>query len=164
MTSYLYSSPAGIPGAITRRLETTVEPGFLAAPLPLAFGVPLKVIAGGKFAAFEAADTAADFYGVLVRSAPSISGSTAEGFEDSVPNADYAQGIATRGYVNVACVTGTPTRGGAVYVRVANPGVGQAIGDWEADADGADNVLLPDVIWAVEGKDADNNAEIRVSR
>lgn len=160
MTSYLFRAPAGIAGSVTRVGQTTVEPGQLAASgTPTAFGQPVKVV-GGEFALMGAGSAAADFYGVLSRIVPSISGPAS----DDAPNAEAIAGIVTRGYVNVLCPTGTPARGGAVYVRVAAPGAGQAIGDFEAVADGADTVLLVGVIWASDGKDADNNAELRVAR
>lgn len=159
MTSYLYRAPAGIPGSVTRVDETNVEPGKLTADT--AYGSPVRIGAGGKFDLMGTGAVASDFYGVLTRIAPAISNAP-ETYAGGAAEADSMQGIAVRGYVNVACVVGTPARGGIVYVRViagANP-----VGSFEATADGANNVALTGVTWASDGKDSSNNAEIRIAR
>lgn len=161
MASYTYRMPSGVVGSITRTLETTVESAFLNSAKPvLAYGAPIKIVSG-KAEPFESGDDAADFYGILARTAPTISGSTSQTFANQTPNTETAQGIVTRGYVNVTCTIGTPVRGGVVYVRVV-AATGKAIGDIEATADSTNNVALTNVTWAVDGKDGDNNAEIRV--
>jgi tetrahydromethanopterin S-methyltransferase subunit H len=153
--------PSGVAGSITRALDTSVESVFLNSLKPvLAFGAPVKLVAG-KAEPFEAGDTAVKFYGILSRVAPSVSGSTAQLFTDGVPNVTSAQGVAVRGYINVACTIGTPVRGGIVYVRIV-AATGKAIGDLEATADGVNNVALTDAVWAVDGKDGANNTEIRI--
>lgn len=167
MTAYLYKAPAGIAGAITRVDDTTVEPGFLtAANGPTLFGQPVKVDpATGKFLLMGLTSVAADFYGILIREVPSISNSaTAQGFNDGGPNLGSAHGIAVKGYVNVVCGTGTPVRGGAVYVRIVDGGAGKPVGSYEATADGANSVLVPELTWAVNGRDTANGniAEVRI--
>lgn len=152
---------SGIAGAITRPLETTVESVNLNASKPvLAFGAPVKLVSG-KAEPFEVGSTAASFYGVITRVAPSIGGNTAQTFTDSTPNTASIQGVAVRGYLNVVCTIGTPVRGGAVYVRVVAAS-GKAIGDFEATADGSNNVALTNVVWAVDGKDGDNITELKI--
>lgn len=162
MTSILFRATSGVAGDVTRPDDTIVESGLLnASQAPDAFGVPLK-IASGKFEAVETGDAATDFYGILSRVAPSISGSLDQTFAGATPNTDSVQGIVVRGYVNVLCTVGTPARGGAVFMRVT-AATGKAVGDLEATADGADSVALAGVIWAVDGKDADNVSEIRIA-
>ena len=105
----------------------------------------------------------ADFAGVLVREAPSIAGSSTQGFADAIPNPDQVQGFIVRGYVSVIVASGTPARGGAVYVQtVANGGI--AVGAFRTTDDGSNAILLDNVTWASDGKDSDNNAEIRIAR
>lgn len=163
MTSYLYRAPAGIAGSITRVDATVVEPGYLAAAaFPTAFGQPVKIVAG-KFALMGAGSVAADFYGVVSRVVPAIGGA-AETFAAGAPQANQFQGIVTRGYINVLCGVGVPIRGAGVYVRIVDAGVGFPVGQYEVVADGVNNVLLAGVIWASDGKDSDNNAEIRIAR
>jgi hypothetical protein len=163
-TSILYRAPAGIAGAITRADLSAVEPGFLAAAgFPTKFGQPVKISAG-KFVLMGLASVAADFYGIVTRFTPAISNTTAEGLADGGPWPEQFVGILTRGYVNVECVIGTPARGGIVYVRIVDGGVGKPVGQYEATADGVNSVALTNVIWSVDGKDASNITEIRVGR
>lgn len=162
MTAFLYRAPSGVAGDITRQQDTIVESGLLnAAAAPAAFGAPVKIVSG-KFEKIASGDDAADFAGVLSRIAPSISGDTAQTFASGTPNAESVQGIVVKGYMNVKCAVGTPVRGAAVYMRVV-AATGKAIGDFEATADGDNNVALTGVTWAVDGKDADSVAEIRIA-
>jgi hypothetical protein len=162
MTSFLYRAPSGVAGDVTRPDNTIVEPGLLnAAQAPTAFGAPVKVV-NGKFEKIAASDTAAVFYGILSRIAPSIAGDTAQTFADGTPNVESVQGIVRKGYVNVLCKQGTPARGGQVFMRVV-AATGKAVGDLEATADGANSVALSGVTWAVDGKDASNVTEIRIA-
>ncbi len=168
MVSYLYQAPAGIPGDVTRVDETNVEPAMLVAVSTVyaqAFGIPMCYVSGG-ISQFSSGKVAADFAGILVREVPSQSGNTNSGFTDNIPNPDVAQGLAVRGYVSVKCAVGTPARGGVVWVRVV-ASTGHVIGDLEtADAGAGATVALSttQATWAVDGKDADNNTELRIAR
>lgn len=166
MVSYLYQAPAGVAGDVTRPDESNIEPGMLVAANSVfaqAFGIPMKYVSGGIQQFNGGAEAPGDFAGVLVREVPSVSGSTAQGFADNIPNPLVPQGLMVRGYVSVLCVSGTPARGGAVFVQtVANGGV--AVGAFRTTDDGANAIELSGVTWASTGKDADNNAEIRIAR
>lgn len=161
MTSFLYRAPSGVAGDVTRPDDTVIESGLLnAAAVPSAFGAPVKIVSG-KFEKIAESDTAAVFYGILSRVAPSIAGDLTETFAGGTPNADAVQGIVVSGYVNVVCTIGTPERGGIVYMRVV-AATGKVVGDFEATADGVNNVALTGVVWGVDGKDASNITEIRI--
>lgn len=167
-TAILFNSAAGYAGAITRPDVTNVEPVLLVAQSGVyaqTVGIPVKYVAGGV-AQFTGGEAASVFAGVLSRQLPAggISG-TAQGFNDFIPNYTQVQGLVVRGYMNVFCTQGTPARGGAVYVRVV-AATGKNIGDLEAtlDSTAGNNVLLPNVTWAVDGKDAGNIAEIRIAQ
>lgn len=167
MPAYLYSAPAGVPGDITRVDETNVEPARLIAnsgTFAQAFGIPMKYASGG-ITQMGTGDAATDFAGVLIREVPSISGNTLQGFNNTVPNSLQINGLAVRGYVNVKCTQGTPARGGVVYVRVVAD-TGKAVGDFEAVSDTTKSVALSttQATWAVDGKDANNNTELRIAR
>ena len=166
MTAYLYSAPAGVPGDVTRVDESNVEPAKLVAASSVyaqSFGIPMKYVSGGIQQFNGGAEVPGDFAGVLVREVPSISGNALSGFSDNIPNPNALQGLLVRGYIAVKCVSGTPARGGAVYVQtVANGGV--AVGDFRTTDDGSNAILLENVTWAVDGKDANNNTELRVAR
>lgn len=166
--AYLKTAPNGVAGDITRSDETNVEPAMLVAASSVfaqKFGAPMKYVTGGIQQFNGGAETAADFAGVLVREVPSISGNSNSGFTDNIPNPDQLQGLAVRGYVSVLCASGTPARGGAVYVQIiANGGV--TVGSFRATADGGNTVALTaaQAEWASDGKDADGNAELRIAR
>lgn len=166
MPAYLYQAPNGVAGDVTRTDESNVEPAMLVAASSVyaqAFGIPMKYVSGGIQQFNGGAETPADFAGVLVREVPSISGNALSGFSTNIPNPDVPQGLIVRGYVSVKCVSGTPARGGAVFVQIAANG-GVAVGDFRTTDDGANAIELSNVTWAVDGKDADNNAEIRIAR
>lgn len=161
MTSILYRAPAGVQGDITRPDDTIVESAFIdPAGAPETFGCAVKMVVG-KIKAMTTGDTADKFYGVLSRVAPSIGGNLGEGYMDGKPNPAAPQGVVVKGYVNVKCTVGTPLRGAPVYVRVT-AATGKAVGDFEANSDGANSVKLENVIWAVAGKDENGLAEIRI--
>lgn len=169
--AYLFQAPTGIPGDITRTDETNVEPAMLVAVSSVfaqAFGIPMKYTTGGIQQFNGGAETKADFAGVLVREVPGISGNITSdtSLSAAVPNPDQPQGLAVRGYVSVLCVAGTPARGGVVYVQIAANG-GVAVGAFRADGTDSGNAVALDAVqaeWANTGKDADNNAELRIAR
>ena len=167
--AYLFQAPTGVPGDITRTDETNVEPAMLVAVSSVfaqAFGIPMAYVAGG-ISQWQGSNVAADFAGVLVREVPSISGSLSSdaSLGGGVPNPLQPNGLAVRGYVSVLCTIGTPARGGVVYIRTVASG-GKAIGDFEAVSDPGNNVALSatQAEWASDGKDASNNAELRIAR
>jgi len=160
MASITTRMESGVAGEITRPQDAVVESGlFDTAKVPAAYGLPIKLVAG-KVTKIEVGDTAASFYGLLTRQAPSIAGDTAQTFAGATPKSDAVQGLLVRGYANVKCTIGTPVRNGIVYMRVVASG--GAAGDLEATADGVNNVALTGVVWAAAGKDANNVAEIRI--
>src|SRR3954465_14311589 len=104
MGSYLYNSPSGVPGDVTRPDESNVEPAMLVAASAVyaqKFGIPMKYVAGGIQQFNGGAEVPADFPGVLIREVPAISGSVTSGFTDNIPNPDAPQGLLVRGYVSV---------------------------------------------------------------
>lgn len=166
--AYLYSAPSGVPGSITRVDETNVEPAMLVAVSTVyaqSFGIPMKYTTGGIQQFNGGAEVPGDFAGVLIREAPSISGNSNQGFSDTVPNPDEPQGLAVRGYVSVVCASGTPTRGGDVYIQTVASG-GIAVGSFRTTDDGSNAIQLTtqQATWASDGKDADGNAELRIAR
>lgn len=166
MSAYLFSAPNGVAGDVTRPDESNVEPAMLVAAsgtFAQAFGIPMKYVSGGIQQFNGGAEAAGDFAGVLVREVPSISGNTNQGLTDNIPDSTQLQGLLVRGYASVVCAAGTPARGGTVYVQiVANGGV--AVGSFRATADSTNTIALTNATFASDGKDSDNNCEIRVAR
>lgn len=158
--SYTFRAGAGAAGDITRPDNTVVESGIMnASKPPLFYGDPVKLVSG-NFEAIEAGDAATVFAGIVTRVAPSIAGSTGQGFGPGVPNTAEPLGVMKTGYVNVTCLTGTPVKGGIVYMRVQTTGNGGRIGGFDATSDTTNSVAITRAVWAASGKDANNVAEI----
>jgi hypothetical protein len=173
MVSYLYTSPSGIPGDVTRVDDTNIEPVTLVSPFPTNYGLPMKYVAGGGtlptgVTPMVAADAAAVFCGVLTRQAPAISGSnTNESFYTDEPNSLQIQGLCVRGYVTVQVNAGTPVRGTVVgFVQTAS--AGHPAGVFEVATTGNNvplsGTLVGDVTWAADGVDVNGFGEIRIAQ
>lgn len=165
--AYTFQAPAGVPGDITRPDESNTEPAMLIAISTVyaqSFGIAM-VYATGGISQVGSGFAAADFAGVLVRQAPGISES-GDGLTGNIPNAVQVQALIVRGYVNVLCVYGTPARGGIVYVRSISTSNNTLVGTFDATSDSSNNVALSltQASWASDGKDANNNAELRLAR
>lgn len=166
--AYTFQAPAGVPGDITRPDESNTEPAMLIAISTVyaqSFGIAM-VYATGGISQVGSGFAAADFAGVLVRQAPGIDGGNGDALTGTIPNAVQVQALIVRGYVNVLCVYGTPARGGIVYVRSISTSNNTLVGTFDATSDSSNNVALSltQASWASDGKDANNNAELRLAR
>ncbi len=166
--AYTFQAPAGVPGDVTRVDDTNVEPAQLVAVSAVfaqSFGIAMVYGVGG-ISQVGAGFAAADFAGVLVRQAPGIDGGNGDALTGTIPNPVQIQGLCVRGYINVLCVYGTPARGGVVYVRTISTSNNTQLGTFDATSDSSNNVALSltQASWASDGKDANNNAELRVAR
>jgi len=171
MVSYLYASPSGVPGDVTRTDESNIEPSMLVSPFPANYGVAVKYATGPGgtgVTPFVAADTAAVVAGLLVRAAPGISQSnTNEASFTFQPNQAEPQGLMTRGYATVLVNAGTPVRGQPVGIVQTASG-GHPAGAFEVAVTG-NNIPLTGTIggnwtWAADGVDANGFAEIRIAQ
>lgn len=167
MTSYLYQSPTGVPGDITRPKDSRTEPAFLITPFPANYGVAMKYATGG-ITPFAAADTASLVAGLLVRSAPGISQSnTNENVGTFQPNQNEVQTLLVAGYASVFVNAGTPVRGQPVAIVQTASG-GHPAGAFEVTV-GGNNIALSGTVvgnwtWASDGVDANGNGEIRIAQ
>lgn len=127
MTAYADRAPAGFAGVITR------QQGSLAVPVSLSeavvYGKPVKMTSS-ECENIDANDTAANFFGVLQRSAPQIDSTSTSNTAD----VNYVQNVVRKGFVAVACATGTPVMGSPVYMRVVTES-SQLVGDFETAYD-----------------------------
>jgi len=130
MTAYLERMPSGIPGMVTRKADSVLEPGIVGAN-PLTYGAPVK-ISGGKLVALEAGDDASDLYGFLARPFPTQSADVSSG--PGTAPAGAVRDALRSGYLSVKLATGTAAKDGTVYVRVA-ASAGKVVGAIEAAAD-----------------------------
>lgn len=163
MASYVFNTPSGTPGALTRPQETIVEPGVILDNVNLNYGDPVLVDSSGIFEPIVAGTPVSTIYGFLSRNAPSIAGNGATTFNSGVPNVDATQGIATLGFMNAVCVFGSPFRGQAVYVRnLAGSSIYRFGALSNTNVDGTFS-LLPNAIWYGNGIDSNQVGEIRFS-
>lgn len=173
MVSYLYASPSGVPGDVTRVDDSNVEPVMLASPFPSNYGLPMKYAAGSGGAPegvtpMIAADTAAVFCGILVRAVPGISGSnTNESFDTFQPNSAEPQGLLVRGYCSVFVQAGSPVRGQVVGLVQTASG-GHLAGQFEVATTGNNiplsGTVVGNVTWAADGVDSNGYGEIRIAQ
>lgn len=151
--AFLYRMPSGIPGDVSRKSQSTIEPHQISGSFPSCglFGV---LNASGAFVA-PTADTTKP-YGLLVRAYPTQSNSTALG--SSVSQASGIVDVLVRGYMTVLNNAGTAKKGGQVYVRIANATDAKPLGGIEAIATAGETIEV-DAHFMSEA-DANGNVEI----
>lgn len=149
----------GFAGSYARQPDMITNTAPLGGTVAIVFGTPLVRGENGAVVPMGAGNTGNQFIGVAGREVKS----PAELYSQNV--GQYAPGepvsVFQRGCINVKCQKGTPTVDGAVYVRVTASEVHPA-GGFEAEADGADTVALPNAQW---NGPADNHgvAELRIA-
>jgi hypothetical protein len=69
-----------------------------------------------------------------------------------------------QGTINVFCANGVPTAGGKVYIRIALNGAIPAgvVGGLEAAADGANTVLLTNLVWSTGYLESDGSCQVTI--
>lgn len=149
----------GFAGSYARQPDMITNTAPLGGTVAIVFGTPLVRGENGAVVPMGAGNTGNQFIGVAGREVKS----PAELYSQNV--GQYAPGepvsVFQRGCINVKCQKGTPTVDGAVYVRVT-ASEGHPAGGFEAEADGADTVALPNAQW---NGPADNHgvAELRIA-
>jgi hypothetical protein len=154
---FLYRMPSGIPGDVSRKLDSTIESQLLDAANPFAsYGVFGK-LSGGKFVPLRQGDTADVVYGLLVRPYPTQGAQ--EPLGEAIPHPKGIANVLRRGYMTVKNHAGAAANGGQVYVRVADATADKPIGGIEAAADGTNTIAVTGSIFTNAG-DANGNIEI----
>lgn len=146
MTAYVYSAPVGVLGDVTRKTETWIEQSLVtktAANRP-AYGDPVKADATGNIEKMVGTDSADEFLGFFIRQVP-VAGVPGGGYDPA-----KVQGYAKHGYVCVKCGTGTPVKGGDVYV----------LSDGTLSTTTDTDAVKISAKWAINGKDADDLTEV----
>ncbi len=155
--AYLYRMPSGIPGDVSRKLDSTIDTQLFNSSLPFAsYGIPAK-LASGKVVPFAGGETTADLFGFLVRPFPTQSAQ--EPIGTATPPTTGAANILRRGWMTVKCNAGSPAQGGTVYVRIAAASGAKVIGGLEAAPDSSNTVAHTGVKFTNAG-DASGNVEI----
>lgn len=157
--AFTYRMPAGIPGAVTRPHEASIEPQLYDSAAPFsAYGLPAKMVSG-KIQPVGTGDAASAVMGFLVRPYPAHS--TQDGVGTSTPpQTGGVANVLRRGHMNVKLNGATAaTKRGQVYIRVASAAAGKPIGGIEAAADST-NTIAPTGCFFTGPADTDGNVEI----
>ncbi len=152
--SFLYRMPSGIAGDVSRKSHSTIEAHDAVSGFA-GFGLFGKLNADGKFAPLEAGDTAANVYGLIVRSYPTQSANN--GLGTATPAAGFND-VLRRGYMTVKCNAGNAKTGGKVHVRIAAGTDLKPVGGIEAIADAANTIEVNAIF--MYAADASGNVEI----
>lgn len=126
------------------------------------FGAPIVLNGDNTYSVLNAAGQLDNFAGVCIREVRQAT----QWLDQNVsgyPKNELAPCL-ERGQVTVECTRGTPTAGGAVYVRVAaNEAYPETyVSGYEAEADGANTVELPNAQWTTGHLDTNRVAEITI--
>lgn len=153
----------GFPGSYARTPDDIVTSRQLkegSASIP--FGACLMANGDNTYSPVDATFTAAKFGGVALRTVKQAVSYAQQ--EQTCYNALDMVSSLSRGAVVVNCNNGTPTAGGAVYVRIKENAsvVGGVVGGFEAAADGDNTILLTNVQWTNGYVDANGVAEITI--
>lgn len=152
----------GYAGSYSRQPDSVIDThAVLSGDSGILFGTAVVYANGGTVALPKSDSTAADFVGVVVREVKSATDFLNQN-EGKYYNGEAAP-VMKRGCVNVICQKGTPTIGGAVYLRIkVNEGYPNAvIGGFEAEADDTNTVKLTNCQWS-GGADTNRVAEMRI--
>ena len=149
----------GFSGSYARQPDMIVNTAPLGGTATIPFGTPLVRGEGGAVIPMGTGNTGGQFIGIAGREVKS----PAEFFSQSVGQyaPQEAVSVFQRGCINVKCQKGSPAIDGTVYVRVTASGNYQP-GGFEAEADGANTVALPNAQW---NGPTDNHgvAELRIA-
>lgn len=149
----------GFAGSYARQQDMITNTAPLGGTVAIVFGTPLVRGENGAVVPMGSGNTGNQFIGVAGREVKS----PAELYSQNV--GQYAPGepvsVFQRGCINVKCQKGAPAVDGTVYVRVT-ASEGYPAGGFEAEADGANTVALPNAQW---NGSADNHgvAELRIA-
>lgn len=149
----------GFSGSYARQPDMIVNTAPLGGTGSIPFGTPLVRGENGVVLPMGTGNTGNQFIGVAGREVKS----PAEFFNQNA--GQYAPeepvSVFQRGCINVKCQKGSPSIDGTVYIRVTASG-NYVVGGFEAEADGANTVALPNAQW---NGPADNHgvAELRIA-
>lgn len=146
----------GFPGTVSKHVDAIIDSFPVKSEAAVGFGKPVVLDPTKKgIVAFGATHTAADMVGFTIRT---VKPETTYGGNDPSYKQNEEADILLRGSMVVAVETGTPAKGGKVYLRKAT---GLIVCAAEGDA-GADTVALSNVIFSHNGKDANGCTEITI--
>lgn len=165
--AYLYRMPVGIAGAVSRPQDLTIEPVIIDSSRSFPVYGLVGKYDGDYFVPLTAGDTAEKIQGIYVRPYPTTS--TPDWVRQIGEGKNFPGDALKRGYMTVS-VDGDAskvTKGGVVYIRVANPTDTSPLGAFlvaeektgEGESPTVNTAILPNAQFTGAG-DADGNVEI----
>lgn len=154
------SMNVGYPGTQSRQADAIIQ--NRVADGAIAFGLAVKLTAANKWKQIAAGDAATDVAGIAVREVVQAN------VYNPQSNPDYLDGtpadVMVRGNCIVKCQKGTPAAGSAVYVRITADDTHPEylVGGFEAAADGAKTVQIPNIEWTTGVMDSNLACEVTV--
>ncbi|NOU95598.1 hypothetical protein GC093_20535 [Paenibacillus sp. LMG 31456] len=153
----------GYPGSVSRSQDAIISSRVVKTTdtTNISFGDPAVLNSDNTYSKFGASSTAATFAGIAVRE---VKQST----DYLSPQGFYAPGqpcdVLSRGSITITCNVGTPTAGGAVYIRtIVNAAIPAGIvGGFEAAADSTNTVQITNAKWTTGKMDANRTAEVTI--
>lgn len=146
----------GFPGTVSKHVDAIKDSYVNKSGAAVGFGVPV-VLDATKAGVIPWASTsvAADLVGFTIRT---VKHEQTYGGNDPAYLASEETDVMLRGSMAVLVTTGTPTKGGKVYLRKATGAIVCAA----EGSGGADTIQLANVIFSHNGKDANNCTEITI--
>lgn len=154
------SMNVGYAGTQSRTADAIIQNRIASGTI--AFGHAVKLLDTNKWAPVATGDTADVVAGVAFREVVQANTFDPQSNPDYVTDAPCD--VMVRGNMTVKCQRGTPKAGTAVYVRItANDTYPDAVvGGFEATADDANTIKVPNIEWTTGVVDANGMAEITI--
>lgn len=150
----------GYAGTVSRTADTIIQNRI--AKENIAFGQAVVLNTDNTWSPVGASLTADAVAGIACREVVQANTFNPQSNPDYLANTPCD--VVVRGQVCVRCGRGTPSAGGAVYIRTAlNKSYEDAkIGDFEAADDTGKVVKVPNIEWTSGEMDANNIAEVTI--
>lgn len=159
MSAITTTFPTGVAGDLVTMDGAIIDNGLIGQPDNIeGYGRAVQFGTGGRYVKIQSGATAAAFAGVAVRSIPGMTNSETS---DHPPN-ERPLAVLQQGKILVKCGVGTPVKGQKVNLRVVGESPTLRLGDFEATPSTGQTVVLDNVVWAANGKDANNIAQLYV--
>lgn len=152
----------GFAGSMSRQEDNVVRNRISGeSSANIVFGAPVILASDNTFKNWASDSTAAVFAGIALSN---VKTNQTYSYTNNT-SGYYAPGqpvdVLERGSVTVFCKVGTPTAGGAVYIRTVAAS-GKLVGDIEATADSTNNVLITNAKWTTGKMDSNKLAEVTI--
>lgn len=154
------SMNVGYPGTQSRQADAIIQNRVAASTIK--FGEAVVLTNQNKWDVVTSSTTAAQIAGIAVREVVQANTFDPQSNPDYLP--DTPCDVMVRGNCIVKCQRGTPVAGDAVYVRVAvNATYPDAVvGGFEASADGANTIQVPNIEWTTGVIDSNLACEVTI--